>query len=104
MNELITNAFKHAFPSHHKGEKKISVSITKSNNNHINVIVRDNGVGMTPDVQREAKESLGLKLVYSLVEDQLEGKLDLVSDAGTTFKISLPQGHKLRTAIDPNDA
>ena len=104
MNELITNAFKHAFPSHHKDEKKISVSITKSNNNHINVIVRDNGVGMTPDVQREAKESLGLKLVYSLVEDQLEGKLDLVSDAGTTFKISLPQGHKLRTAIDPNDA
>ena len=56
------------------------------------------------DDLREAKESLGLKLVYSLVEDQLEGKLDLVSDAGTTFKISLPQGHKLRTAIDPNDA
>jgi PAS domain S-box-containing protein len=104
MNELITNALKHAFPSHFQGQKKMWVSIKVSKTNRINIIVKDNGVGIPLGAQKDVRESLGLKLVYSLVEDQLEGKLDLVNGEGTKFKISLPQVHQLRTVSDSKDA
>jgi two-component sensor histidine kinase len=87
LNELITNALKHAFPASMLGT--VTVKLHKPREQVISLMVSDNGVGMpgTPDLK--ASSSLGLSLVYTLV-DQLEGSLDIERDQGTTFRITFP--------------
>ena len=51
------------------------------------LIVSDNGVGIPEDVDFRKTESLGLRLVTILVENQLNGKIDLDRSNGTEFKI-----------------
>jgi two-component sensor histidine kinase len=71
VNELISNAFKYAFPEGRKG--KISIKVQKTNN-FVEIIVADDGVGIKPEIDVKNTESLGLQLVTSLV-DQLGGEL-----------------------------
>lgn len=90
MNELVTNAVKHAFNGNSKGV--IEISFLK-NGNVKTMQVRDNGNGL-PDEYRNLgkfheKElvSLGLSLVQTLTK-QLEGSLEIESDNdGTQFTI-----------------
>jgi two-component sensor histidine kinase len=51
--------------------------------------VGDNGVGFPQDVDFRNTESLGMQLVNTLVH-QLDGTLELFSQAGTEFKIAFP--------------
>ena len=88
INELILNAIQHGFKDRQKGEIKISFS--QISQNKLCLIVKDNGVGMTEDVDFENIPSLGLNLVYSLVSTQLEGTLNMQKSQGTTFKIEFP--------------
>jgi two-component sensor histidine kinase len=71
VNELISNAFKYAFPEGRKGN--ISIKVQKTNN-FVEIIVADDGVGIKPEIDVKNTESLGLQLVTSLV-DQLGGEL-----------------------------
>jgi PAS domain S-box-containing protein len=71
VNELISNAFKYAFPEGRKG--KIDVNVKKMHN-FVEIIVADDGVGIKPEIDIKNTESLGLQLVTSLVE-QLDGEL-----------------------------
>lgn len=71
VNELISNAFKYAFPNGRKG--KINVNV-KNLLNFVEIIVADDGVGIKPEIDIKNTESLGLQLVTSLVE-QLDGEL-----------------------------
>jgi PAS domain S-box-containing protein len=86
INELVSNALKHAFPDK-KGE--ITVSL-RSNNENIELIVRDNGVGIPEDVDFRKTETLGLSLVSILAEGQLDGKITVTRDGGTAFYITFP--------------
>lgn len=83
VNELFTNAMKHAFPDNRSG--KISVSF-KRHGDHFVLVVEDNGIGM-PAGSREG--SLGLSLIRALA-DQLLGSLMYESSSGTRFTLSLP--------------
>lgn len=88
-NELITNAYKHAFKKGQKGE--ITLKLQK-NGHHIVLEVSDNGKGM-PENQASPTENnndLGLMLVRTLVR-QLKGNLDISTKQGSTFKISFKQ-------------
>ena len=85
INELITNSLKYAFPEDRKGELK--VSLRKFNENMVELAISDNGVGIPYDVDFRKTESLGLRLVTILAEDQLHGKIDLDRSRGTEFKI-----------------
>jgi signal transduction histidine kinase len=74
----------------------------------VEIIFSDNGVGMTPDVQRQAFDpffttrrneggtGLGLHIVYNLVTQQLGGRMMLDSrlGQGTTFRIIMPRAAK----------
>ena len=71
VNELVSNAFKYAFPDSRVG--KIEV-IVKKKLNFVHIIVRDNGIGISNTIDITNTESLGLQLVNSLVE-QLDGVL-----------------------------
>lgn len=85
VNELVTNAFKHAFPDNNTG--KILLSLKQLENGYIRLQISDDGVGL-PDEFNE-KQSLGMNLVYMLSE-QLHGQICSDTDKGTTFTIEFP--------------
>jgi PAS domain S-box-containing protein len=88
LNELISNAIKHAFPGDRKGKLQIIIGETK--NTEIEIIVRDNGLGLPGDVDIHDSRSLGLDLVNGLVKNQLDGQIEVRRDNGTEFRIKFP--------------
>lgn len=84
INELVSNSLKHAFPEK-KGEIKIGL---RSENETIELIVSDNGVGIPDTVDFRNTETLGLRLVTILAEGQLGGKIRLQRQKGTEFHIT----------------
>ena len=81
LTELITNAVKYAFPAPRSGT--ILVQARRSQPGWMELVVRDDGIGMSS--LREG--SLGYGLVRSLVQ-QIRGEIDVRSDAGLTVTIS----------------
>ena len=88
LNELISNALKHAFSG--DGAGAITVSIRKYNNKEIEIVVRDNGLGLPDDVDIGQPRSMGLHLVNGLVKNQLDGQIEIRRDNGTEFRILFP--------------
>lgn len=87
INELISNALKHGFPKSWEGKGKITVSLGKTEDEEIVLIVKDNGVGIPKDFDFRKTETMGLSLVTILIEDQLRGKIRLDRRRGTKFHI-----------------
>lgn len=85
MNELISNALKHAFPEQH-GE--ITIQLIESEK-QIRLTIADNGVGLPPDFSPENTDTLGMQLITSFTE-QLEGELTYNSQNGSIFQITFP--------------
>ncbi|PKL69945.1 MAG: hypothetical protein CVV30_00800 [Methanomicrobiales archaeon HGW-Methanomicrobiales-1] len=85
MNELVSNALKHAFPDERKGTIRISGGDT---GDLITLAVQDDGIGMPADLDWKNTTSLGMRLVTSLV-DQVDGTITLDSNEGTTFTVTL---------------
>ncbi len=83
LNELISNALKHAFPGDRPGEIEVQFTLDEGRNR---LIVRDNGVGLDSATARAKTGSLGLKVVDALVK-QISGRLTIESAAGATFTI-----------------
>lgn len=85
-NELVSNALKHAFLPGQTG--KVTVEFFEREGNLFELIVRDNGIGISPDINTNSRKTLGMRLVNSLVTKQLKGKLELDQAVDTNFKIS----------------
>ncbi|HYF50489.1 MAG TPA: PAS domain S-box protein [Planctomycetota bacterium] len=85
LNELISNCLKHAFIGRQQGT--ISVRIAHVSQQGIEIEVRDDGVGLPPNLDLEKLDSLGLRLVRNLTS-QLSGKFELIGGAGTTARIT----------------
>ncbi len=85
INELVSNALKHAFPKGKAGE--ISIQLLRTGANRITLTVSDNGIGFPEQIDFRRSPSLGLTLVNSLVE-QLGGTIELERREGTSFTIS----------------
>ena len=84
INELVSNSLKYAFPGERVGE--ITVSMMKLDKK-LELIVKDDGVGMPESFDWKNPNSLGLKIVRTLVENQLDGSIDLDNTNGTKFTI-----------------
>jgi len=84
INELLSNALKHAFPQGRKGEVNIRLRVEEE---IIALTVSDNGAGFPEGIDFRNTESLGLQLVTALVM-QLGGEIELKRENGTTFTIS----------------
>jgi len=87
INELVSNCLKHAFPEGKEGT--ISVNIKKLENNNIMMSVTDNGIGLPDNFSFENTETLGIRLVQTLVK-QIEGQIEFKSDHGATFTVIFP--------------
>lgn len=88
VNELVTNAFKHAFKEERQGE--ILIEVSEGTENQIQLSVADNGIGLPPETELAQGTSLGLQLVQLFVE-QLHGTLLIERRNGTRFNIDFPK-------------
>ena len=85
INELVANSLKHAFPDDRKGE--IKILMRRTDENDINLVVWDNGIGIAQGIDFDNSNSLGLHLVKILAKNQLNGEINLDRDHGTEFNI-----------------
>ncbi len=83
LNELVTNACKHAFTG--KSEGKIKIECIKTDN-RVLLQVTDNGIGFNAEEKVPKSKTLGLTLINGLVE-QLNGKLSIHTEGGTRYSI-----------------
>ncbi|HEX9145634.1 MAG TPA: PAS domain S-box protein, partial [Candidatus Binatia bacterium] len=81
FNEVLANAFKHAFPGERAGI--VHVAFFADGPETLTLRVRDDGVGLAPDSEHDRGCSLGLKIVRNLTE-QIHGQLEIQSRPGTT--------------------
>ncbi len=87
LTELVSNAFKYAFPEERKG--KITIDFYKERD-LFTLKVSDNGVGLPKSLDYKNTKSLGLLLVNSLI-NQIDGDLTLETSKGTTFIIKFKE-------------
>lgn len=78
LNELISNALKHAFPNGQGGTVRIGSSIVGET---VSITVSDDGVGLAEGFCTRNDGNLGLELVHTLV-DQLDGRIEVGSTGG----------------------
>jgi len=90
INELVSNSLKHAFHENQTGE--ISIEFLDLSQGKYSLSVSDNGIGFQEDIELPKKHSLGLQLVWNLVE-QLEGSIAYQAKSGTEFNITFIQTH-----------
>jgi two-component sensor histidine kinase/CheY-like chemotaxis protein len=87
LNELISNALKHAFPGGRRGTIRIEAH---SQDGRVELAVIDDGVGVPEDLASRKSKSLGLQIVEILAH-QLRGTWELKREAGTIFRLSFPE-------------
>jgi PAS domain S-box-containing protein len=87
LNELVANSLKHAFPNAAHGTICVQLRLVRKDS--VILCVSDDGIGISPGLDLEHRSSLGVQLVMTLVE-QLEGRLEVVRQPGSTFKITFP--------------
>ncbi|MBD3616603.1 MAG: PAS domain-containing protein [Gracilimonas sp.] len=83
LNELINNAFKHAFSGLQNGILKI---LLQKADRGMELIVESNGNQMDADFDASKSGSLGMTLIKLLVK-RINGKLEIEQDEWTRFKI-----------------
>jgi len=86
VNEILSNAFKHAFRGKNQGTLEVSV---KQADDHIKIVIRDDGIGIPKNVDVYRGTSLGLKLIRSLAQ-QLSGTVTIESRKGTEVTVEFP--------------
>lgn len=94
LTEVLTNAFKHAFPAGAKGS--ILIQVRSANVSEIALTVRDDGPGYrVPSLDHGG--GLGSRLILSLA-DQLGGAVSIANDEGAAFQLIFPKLARSRTA------
>ncbi len=86
VNELLSNALKHAFPGDLGGE--IFVGLKEKDANTITLTVADTGTGFMGAFDPKTTPTLGLHLVNTLVS-QLSGVMTMAQDGGTRYTIDI---------------
>ena len=85
LNELISNALKHAFPRNTSGE--VSIALFTGEDKLCHLVICDDGVGLPAGLDVTNTSSLGLQLVNNLVE-QIDGRLQITNNKGLRYEIA----------------
>ncbi len=101
VNELVSNALKHAFPDGRPGRLTVRVAALDDGRNGLavgdtgrfSITVSDDGVGLAPDFDMARTNSLGLQIVSLLVE-QLEGTLEVDGREGSRFSFTFREARE----------
>ncbi|MCX6247752.1 MAG: PAS domain S-box protein, partial [Bacteroidetes bacterium] len=92
VNELLTNAFKYAFPGNRNGNIWVTYkkAATKKNGTEMRCLtVRDDGIGLPPGFDITQRTSMGSTIIR-LLTGELHGKLKVENKKGASFSIILP--------------
>ncbi len=84
INEIITNSLKYAFKNSENGV--INISLIHIEGLKYQLLIGDDGIGITKEVWEKESTSLGKKLIYIFTK-QLNGSIELLDKSGTNFKI-----------------
>ncbi len=87
VNELVSNALKHAFPEGRHGT--IGIRLERGDDDSAVLSVSDDGIGLPEDIDIAEATTLGLQLV-SLLADQLGGSLTIHHRDPTRFEMRFP--------------
>ncbi len=94
VGELVTNAFKYAYPPETEGE--IRISLEASGDAQIRLTVEDDGQGFSPDAHSQGT-GLGSKIVTAMTSN-LEGVLTKApSTKGARFILEFPVNPRAET-------
>lgn len=99
LNELLTNAFKHAFNGNTNPEIDIHIAPAPERSSFIQLVVSDNGKGIPADFHPETSDSLGITIIRSLSE-QLDGTFTFQGgpQKGTRATVIFPSSNAKKTA------
>jgi len=89
VNELVSNAIKHAFPDGRPGLIRVELRVVTLG--ICQLVVRDNGIGFPENPEASKSTTVGLSLVRSLTR-QIDGSVEHYNDSGTVFTIRFAQG------------
>jgi len=87
LNELITNAIKYAFKGRESGNIHIEL---KDAEEHFEIKISDDGVGIPKDVKVHEPETLGLSIV-DMIAQQINGTMKVDRENGTSFTLLFPK-------------
>ena len=89
VNELVSNAFKHAFPDDRSGT--ITIRMGAGGEDRVALAVIDDGIGLPDGIDMQNIPTLGLQMV-TLLTDQLGGEISVQAREPTEFKLLLSVG------------
>jgi two-component sensor histidine kinase len=86
LNELVSNACKHAFPAKTEGQLTVAV-----HRDEVRILLRvtDNGIGLPAEFEARCANTLGIQLVHVLAK-QAGGTVAFHGAGGTTIDVQLP--------------
>jgi two-component sensor histidine kinase len=84
VNELVTNAMKHAFSGRAVGS--ITIQFNSNSDNKFILSVADDGVSLPAHIMPGYTNSFGMQLIDVFVK-QLGGTFDIIREKGTVFRI-----------------
>jgi PAS domain S-box-containing protein len=88
LNELLTNSLNYAFPENTNGI--IAISLEKKEFNKNVLFFSDNGIGVPDGFDFHDQKSLGLKLIFSIGEQQMMGHVTMENNNGVSCILEFP--------------
>jgi len=89
LNELMQNAVDHAFPED-ASDSTVDVTLTRFDD-EVEIVVRDNGVGLAEEFSLDGSRGLGLSIVQALVTSELQGSIEMRGhERGTSVRVRVP--------------
>lgn len=96
VTELVTNCLKHAFPDGRQGV--IEITLREADAENLELVVRDNGIGMSLDKFADTPQSLGLQLV-KIFSSQLAAEVHMDGSNGCEFRITFREVRRRPTPV-----
>jgi len=87
LNELLSNAVRHAFPEGRNGT--ISIQLLRTHDHKVMLRVTDDGVGLPAGLDWRHAATMGMMLIVGLSQ-QLSGTLDVTTAKGSAFTVMFP--------------
>jgi two-component system, sensor histidine kinase PdtaS len=92
LHELYVNALKYAFKENRNNLLCVHMKLIDEN---VHIKIRDNGDGLKDINSLEKSDSIGMQLVHSIVDFQLNGKIDFKINKGLECNITFPQKEEI---------
>jgi PAS domain S-box-containing protein len=94
INEALSNATRHAFTGIGNDRMRaIWICSSIHSDGEIILSIRDNGIGFPEKIDSDTTSSIGIKLMRTIVHDQLKGSFSINSNNGTEIVVQFGYSH-----------